>query len=66
MFLFENTGPILNPPHIECLYLSAQPYRPMLSSRDTLEDRHPEKSSVKEEAALLLIGIKILKDLQGC
>lgn len=38
----------------------------MLSSRDTLEDRHPEKSSVKEEAALLLIGIKILKDLQGC
>lgn len=66
VFLLENTGPISNPPHIECFYLSAQPRRPMLSSHDTLEDRHPEKSSVKEEVALLLMGSrcwKIFKDV---
>lgn len=38
----------------------------MLSSHHKLEDFHPEKFSNKEEVAQLLIGIRMLKDLQGC
>lgn len=65
-FFLQKNFPILNPPHIECVYFSAEPYRPMLSLHHKLEDLYPEKSSDKEEVAPSLIGIKILKDLQGC
>lgn len=37
----------------------------MLSLHLKLEDLYPEKCSDKEEVALLLIGIKMLKDLKS-